>query len=259
MKLKEILAQWQIGMQEENSWNALFWGNHDQPRAISRFGSEDKYHSESAKMLATCQLLMRGTPYIYQGEEIGMPNADFESIDKYRDVESLNYYNILKENGMAENEILEILKIKSRDNARTPMQWDDSKNGGFSKATPWIDTANSYKKINAKSQIDDKESIFNYYKDLIKLRKEYISIAEGTIEFILEDNKNILGYIREYKNETILVLCNFYETETSIEINKDNISLNDAKKIIGNYRDEVKTNNTIKMRAYETLVYIIEK
>ena len=259
MKLKEILAQWQIGMQEENSWNALFWGNHDQPRAISRFGSEDKYHSESAKMLATCQLLMRGTPYIYQGEEIGMPNADFESIDKYRDVESLNYYNILKENGMAENEILEILKIKSRDNARTPMQWDNSENGGFSKATPWIDTANSYKKINAKSQIDDKESIFNYYKDLIKLRKEYISIAEGTIEFILEDNKNILGYIREYKNETILVLCNFYETETSIEINKDNISLNDAKKIIGNYRDEVKTNNTIKMRAYETLVYIIEK
>ena len=259
MQLKEILSQWQTGMQEHNSWNALFWGNHDQPRTVSRFGTEGEYYEKSAKMLATCQLLMRGTPYIYQGEEIGMTNADFENIDRYRDVESLNYYKILKERGVSEDEIINILKIKSRDNARTPMQWDDSVNGGFSKSTPWIDSAKSYSRINAKSQINNPDSIFNYYKDLIKLKKNNEIISDGEIEFVLQENTKVLAYLRKYEGEKVLVVCNFYGEETEIEVDKNIFDLNNSKKLIGNYKNEIKEENKISLRPYETTAYIIEK
>lgn len=171
IKLKKILNEWQIGMQKGNGWNALFWCNHDQPRIISRFGDDKKYYKESAKMLATMIYLLRGTPYIYQGEEIGMTNACFTNIKQYVDVESLNYFDILKSKGMKDGEIYNILQERSRDNSRTPMQWNNSKNAGFSESKSWIEVINNYRNINVENSLKDKDSIFYYYKKLIALRK----------------------------------------------------------------------------------------
>jgi trehalose-6-phosphate hydrolase len=169
--LKNIFKEWQEGMQEGNGWSAVFWCNHDQPRIVSRFGNDKEYHEESSKMLATAIHMMRGTPYIYQGEEFGMSNPYFDSIDQYRDVESINYYNILKAKGVEEDKILQILRSKSRDNSRTPMQWNNEENGGFTTGTPWISLGKSYKYINAKNAVEDKMSVFYHYKKLISLRK----------------------------------------------------------------------------------------
>ncbi len=159
-------------MQKGNGWNALFWCNHDQPRIISRFGDDKKYYKESAKMLATMIYLLRGTPYIYQGEEIGMTNACFTNIKQYVDVESLNYFDILKSKGMKDGEIYNILQERSRDNSRTPMQWNNSKNAGFSESKSWIEVINNYRNINVENSLKDKDSIFYYYKKLIALRKK---------------------------------------------------------------------------------------
>ncbi|WP_338259961.1 alpha-amylase family glycosyl hydrolase, partial [Bacillus anthracis] len=164
IKLKEIMSNWQIEMQKGGGWNALFWCNHDQPRIVSRFGNDEKYRNESAKMLATAMHMLQGTPYIYQGEEIGMTNPNFESIEQYRDVESLNIYDIKLEEGLSKEEIIGILKQKSRDNSRTPMQWNEDVNSGFTTSTPWISVAENFKEINVEKALEDKESVFYYYK-----------------------------------------------------------------------------------------------
>ena len=164
IKLKEIMSNWQIQMQKGGGWNALFWCNHDQPRIVSRFGNDEKYRNESAKMLATAMHMLQGTPYIYQGEEIGMTNPNFESIEQYRDVESLNIYDIKLEEGLSKEEIIGILKQKSRDNSRTPMQWNEDVNSGFTTSTPWISVAENFKEINVEKALEDKESVFYYYK-----------------------------------------------------------------------------------------------
>lgn len=251
LKLKKILFDWQVGMQEGNGWNATFWCNHDQPRIISRFGDDVNYPKESAKMLATVIHLMRGTPYIYQGEEIGMTNPNFESIDKYRDVEAINAYKNLLSKGYNEQEALEILRCKSRDNSRTPMQWNENKNAGFTEGTPWISVANN--KINAKSNVEDKDSVYNYYKNLIKLRKDYNVISHGTINPILKGDDKILAYIRKYNDEKLLVVCNFFGEETSISIDKEYIN---GKVIISNY-DDVLIKDEIKLRPYESFAILI--
>lgn len=243
-KLKNLFKEWQMEMDKGGGWNALFWCNHDQPRAISRFGNDEKYHNESAKMLATAIHLMQGTPYIYQGEEIGMTNAYFDDITEYRDVESLNYYDILIQE-KPEKEVLEVLKSKSRDNGRTPMHWNNSINGGFTTGTPWINLCKNYKKINAESQINDEESIFSFYKKLIKLRKESEVVQFGTYELLEEENSELYTYKRKYKNEEILVICNFYENEV---INK--LDLTGYDMILGNYKE-----NSKNIRPYETRVY----
>lgn len=208
-KLKELFVEWQMGMQKEHGWNALFWCNHDQPRIVSRMGDEGAYWKESAKMLAGMIHLMRGTPYIYQGEEIGMLNAHYPSIEQYRDVESLNYYQILLEQGKTETEALEILASRSRDNGRTPMQWKEGKYGGFSEAEPWIPMSENFRKeITVEAQQQDGTSILAFYKTLIAMRKEYPVIAEGEIAFAETKDDKILAYQRTLGDQKIVVLCN---------------------------------------------------
>lgn len=253
-KLKEILFDWQVQMQVGNGWNATFWSNHDQPRALSRFGDDKNYRIESAKMLATSIHLMRGTPYIYQGEEIGMINPNFESINEYKDIESINAYKNLIKKGYNEDEVLKILRYKSRDNSRTPIQWDE--NGGFTKGSSWIKMANNYKIINAKCEVEDKESIYNYYKKLIKLRREYDIISHGNIKPILKDHKSILAYIREYKGQKLLVICNFFAQSTEIDINQyiKNLKCNI---LIKNYYER-KIDEYMILKPYECFAILID-
>jgi trehalose-6-phosphate hydrolase len=251
MKLKQLIFDWQINMEKNNAWNAVFWCNHDQPRVISRFGSDDKYHKESGKMLATLIHCLRGTPYIYQGEEIGMTNPHFKSIEQYRDVESLNHYQILQDKGMTKEQALMILDVHSRDNSRTPMQWDDSINAGFTTGTPWIQTADNYTEINVKNSLEDKDSIFYYYQKLIQLRKNYDVIAYGDIKPLLREDKRVFAYERNYKSQKLIVICNFYPTTYEIELPYD---LSNYKCILNNYKNEAKAKK-IALKPYETLVY----
>lgn len=251
MKLKQLIFDWQINMEKNNAWNAVFWCNHDQPRVISRFGSDDKYHKESGKMLATLIHCLRGTPYIYQGEEIGMTNPHFKSIEQYRDVESLNHYQILQDKGMTKEQALMILDVHSRDNSRTPMQWDDSINAGFTTGTPWIQTADNYTEINVKNSLEDKDSIFYYYQKLIQLRKNYDVIAYGDIKPLLREDKRVFAYERNYKGQKLIVICNFYPTTYEIELPYD---LSNYKCILNNYKNEAKVKK-IALKPYETLVY----
>lgn len=252
-ELKNLLFSWQEGMQDNNAWSALFWCNHDQPRIVSRFGDDKKYHKESAKMLATVMHCLRGTPYIYQGEEIGMTNAYFDNINQYKDVESINYFNILKNNGIEEKEIYKILQSRSRDNSRTPMQWNDKENAGFSNAKPWIEVIDNYKEINAENNIKDENSIFNHYKKLIKLRKDYKVISEGKTIPILKDDKNVFAFIREYNNEKLLVINNFYGNECTIDLSNIDFDIKKSKCLLSNY-DEAVLDNTLKLRPYESIV-----
>ena len=251
MKLKQLIFDWQINMEKNNAWNAVFWCNHDQPRVISRFGSDDKYRKESGKMLATLIHCLRGTPYIYQGEEIGMTNPHFKSIEQYRDVESLNHYQILQDKGMTKEQALMILDVHSRDNSRTPMQWDDSINAGFTTGTPWIQTADNYTEINVKNSLEDKNSIFYYYQKLIQLRKNYDVIAYGDIKPLLREDKRVFAYERNYKGQKLIVICNFYPTTYEIELPYD---LSNYKCILNNYKNEAKAKK-IALKPYETLVY----
>lgn len=258
--LKDIFKKWQEEMQEGNGWSALFWCNHDQPRAISRFGNDKEYFNESGKMLATAIHMMRGTPYIYQGEEFGMTNPYFESIQEYRDVESINYYNILKEQGESTENVLEILKSKSRDNSRTPMQWNDSNNSGFTTGTPWIPVGKSYKEVNAENAVKDSDSIFNHYKKLIKLRKQYDVISKGNIKMILEDHTKVMAYVRRYENKVLLVINNFYGESTKVNIPSEILNeCTNSKIILSNYSDSCNLDGEISLRPYESIVYYIEK
>ena len=252
-ELKKLLFTWQKGMQNNDAWSALFWCNHDQPRIVSRFGDDKKYHKESAKMLATVIHCLRGTPYIYQGEEIGMTNAYFDNINKYKDVESINYFNILKNNGIEEKEIYKILQARSRDNSRTPMQWNDKENAGFSNANPWIEVIYNYKDINVENNLKDENSIFNHYKKLIKLRKDYKVISEGKTIPILKDDKNVFAFIREYNNEKLLVINNFYANECTIDLSSIDFDIKTSKCLISNY-DIAALDNIIKLKPYESIV-----
>jgi len=260
MELKNILNSWQIGMQDGNGWNALFWCNHDQPRIVSRIGNDQIFHKESAKMLATTMHLLRGTPYIYQGEEIGMPNPKFDQIEKYRDVESLNYYKILKGNGVAEEDILAILKSKSRDNSRTPIQWNDSENAGFTTGEPWISTGEDYEQINVEQALKDKDSIFYHYQKLIGLRKRYEIIVNGKYEALLMDHPQIFAYTRSLENQKLLVINNFYDQNTVFTL-PGNIDISgfEERILISNYNDSSPNLSEITLRPYESICYILEK
>ncbi|MCC5439450.1 alpha,alpha-phosphotrehalase [Clostridium botulinum] len=260
IKLKNIFNHWQVGMEEGNGWNAVFWCNHDQPRIVSRFGDDNKYHKESAKMLATSIHLLRGTPYIYQGEEIGMTNCYYDTINSYRDVESINFYNILKSEGKTEEEIIKILQAKSRDNSRSPMQWDNSNNAGFTKEEPWIKVCKKYKDINVENSLKDKNSIFYHYQTLIKLRKEYDIISYGNFKLILKEDKSIFAYLRNYKNEKLLVINNFYGKESLFKLPTE-LKLGEYKNkiLISNYKDSPIDFRKINLRPYESIVYHLER
>jgi trehalose-6-phosphate hydrolase len=250
-KLKKIFKSWQEGMQEGNGWNALFWCNHDQPRSVSRFGNDKLYWKESAKMLATCIHCMRGTPYIYQGEEIGITSGHFTDIHQYKDVESKNYYDIMRKAGKSHEEAIKILQARSRDNGRTPMQWSNEPYAGFSTAKPWIDVPKNYEYINVKIEESDQDSILQYYKELIKLRKNETLIADGEIKFILDDCEDVLAYKRFSNEEEILVLNNLKEKEVVLDLSKD---LSKYKKLLGNYDGIILENTKIKLRPYESIV-----
>lgn len=256
IKLKEIMSNWQIEMQKGGGWNALFWCNHDQPRIVSRFGDDKEYRNESAKMLATAMHMLQGTPYIYQGEEIGMTNPKFESIEQYRDVESLNIYNIKLEEGLSKEEIIGILKQKSRDNSRTPMQWNEEMNSGFTTSTPWISVAENYKEINVEKALEDKESVFYHYKKLIELRKTYDVITEGEYAILDENDPKIWAYTRTTESEVLLVINNFYGEEITYSV-PAHVQLDGMKQevLLSNYKDSSKDITNLDLRPYESIVY----
>lgn len=249
--LKNILTRWQKGLQDI-AWNSLYWENHDQPRSVSRFGNDsDEYREISAKMLATCIHMMQGTPYVYQGEELGMTNCPFNTLNNFRDLESINAFHELTEQGkMTEEDMLAAISYKGRDNARTPMQWDDSAYAGFSTANPWIMVNPNYTKINAKDQVNREDSVFKYYQKLIKLRHESELIVYGTYDLILDDDKDIYAYIRTLGNEKLIVYCNFSENTRDVEIPEEFVN---GKVLISNYSD-AKANRKITLRPYEAIV-----
>lgn len=249
-QLKDLFRTWQEGMQQNNGWNAVFWCNHDQPRIVSRLGDEGAYWKESAKMLAACTHLMRGTPYIYQGEELGMTNPHYTSIGEYKDVESLNYYRILLERGKSEREALEILAARSRDNGRSPVQWSADANAGFSDACPWISLSDNWKEINAEAQMQDETSVLAFYRQLISLRKSMKIIQEGEIHFILEEEERVLAYERTWEKEHMTVLNNL----SSETIWMDFPDLRRGhRKILGNYDGLELENEKLILRPYETI------
>lgn len=211
LKLKKILMEWQVGIHNGGGWNAIFWCNHDQPRVVSRFGDDtnELNRQASAKMLAIALHMLQGTPYIYQGEEIGMTDPHYTSIQKYRDVESLNAYTHLKEEGIPEEEILTILSQKSRDNSRTPIQWNQNENAGFTSGTPWIDLPKNIDAINVEDAISNKDSVLHVYRQLIKLRHHYDIITYGDIEPLYMDHPQLFIYRRNYKNDSWLIIANF--------------------------------------------------
>lgn len=255
-QLKTILSEWQVGMQEGGGWNALFWCNHDQPRIVSRFGDDTHYHDLSAKMLATTLHMMQGTPYIYQGEEFGMTNPNFDSIDQYRDVETLNMYRNLTQTGLAEKEVLAILKQKSRDNARTPVQWNDSKNAGFTEVTPWIEVSSNYKEINAEKALNEQTSIFYHYQKLINLRKSYDIITTGKYRLILAADSDIFAYVRETEDEQLVVLSNFYPKEVSYDLKEENIiETKEETVLLTNGQMPTGTAHKGYLRPYESIVF----
>ena len=249
--MKKILTRWQKGLQDV-AWNSLYWENHDQPRSVSRFGNDsDEYREISAKMLATCLHMMQGTPYVYQGEELGMTNCPFNTLENFRDLESINAFHELTEQGKkTEEEMLAAISYKGRDNARTPMQWDDSAYAGFSTAEPWIMVNPNYTKINAKDQVSREDSVFKYYQKLIKLRHESDLIVYGTYDLILDDDKDIYAYTRTLEDEKLVVYCNFSANTREVEVPAE---FTDGKILISNYTD-AKADKKITLRPYEAVV-----
>lgn len=249
---KKILSRWQTGL-EGKAWNSLFLSNHDQPRSVSWFGNDsEQYREISAKMLGTCLHMMQGTPYVYQGEELGMCNAYFDQLEDYRDIESLNAYKELTETcGVSHEEMMGYLKRISRDNARTPMQWDDSANAGFTTGTPWIKVNSNYKTVNAKQQTTDPNSVFSYYKELIRLRHENDIIVYGEYELLEPQNEELFIYTRSWNNEQLMVLCNFTEKDIVIPAAVTAQIPADAQILISNYVGNLES----VLRPYEARVY----
>ena len=249
--LKKILTRWQKGLQDI-AWNSLYWENHDQPRSVSRFGNDsDEYREISAKMLATCIHMMQGTPYVYQGEELGMTNCPFNTLDNFRDLESINAFHELTEQGkMTEEDMMAAIGYKGRDNARTPMQWDDSAYAGFSTTNPWIMVNPNYTKINAKDQVNREDSVFKYYQKLIKLRHESELIVYGTYDLILDDDKDIYAYIRTLGDEKLIVYCNFSENTREVEPPEEFVN----KKVLISNHSDAKAKQKTPLRPYEAIV-----
>ena len=249
--LKAVLNRWQTYL-EGKAWNSLYWSNHDQPRSVSRYGNDSEAYRElSAKMLGTCLHMMKGTPYIYQGEELGMTNVPFASIDEFRDIESINAYSEYTEHGIISPEdMMKYLSCKSRDNARTPMQWNGEEHAGFTKGTPWIKVNPNYVKINAKEQMEREDSVFHYYQRLISLRKKEPVIIYGTFELLMPEDEDIFMYTRTYEQEKLLVICNFSQRERELEIPEE---WEKGTVLLGNYKDAA-VRRKMCLRDYEAIV-----
>ena len=250
-ELKSLYHSWGKEMSDKNGWSALFWNNHDQPRALNRFVDIQHFRNEGATMLAASIHLSRGTPYIYMGEEIGMIDPDYDSMADYVDVESINAYQMLLKEGKSEQEAFQIIQVKSRDNSRIPMQWDASENAGFSTGTPWLKTGKSYKDINVENDIQG--PIFTFYQNLIRLRKEMPIISEGSYKPAFEDSKQVYAFERQYEDEKLLVLNNFYATEVEIDLP---VVYQNGQILISNYED-VEVSEKILLKPYQTLAIYV--
>ena len=262
VKLKKCLEKWQKEL-HGCGWNSLFWDNHDLPRIVSRWGNDREYRVEAAKMLATVLHGMEGTPYVYQGEELGMTNVRFDSIEQYQDIEIRNMYRERLEKGYAEKDIMESIYAKGRDNARTPMQWDDTENAGFTTGTPWLGVNPNYTEINVRSQLHDENSVFHYYKKLIHLRKENSIFVDGDFTLLLPEDENIFAYVREYEGRKLLVAANFTDKEVECPLLKEwggpadedgaaKSRDNGVKLLIHNYND---LPSQQKLRPYEAMIW----
>lgn len=251
LKLKEIFKRWQKEL-SGCGWNSLFWNNHDLPRIVSRWGNDKEYRTESAKMLAILLHGMQGTPYIYQGEELGMTNVAY-AIEDYRDIETRNMYRERLERGYDKKEIMASIHAKGRDNARTPMQWDDSENAGFTTGIPWIRINPNYREIHAVSQVNDPESIFSCYQKLIRLRKNYDVFVDGTFHMVLEEDPDFFAYQRENNRSQLLVICNFFGHTRTYPLKTD---WKDMELLIGNYAS---VEQPEIFRPYEARMYVIRR
>ncbi len=254
LDLKQTFTKWQKGL-EGSGWNSLYLNNHDQPRMVSRFGDDGEYWLESAKMLGTFLHMLQGTPYIYQGEELGMTNVQFDSIEDYKDIETLNMYKEKVDAGVAPEQIMQSIYAKGRDNARTPMQWDESENAGFTTGTPWISVNPNYREINAAKQVDDPNSIFHYYKKLIELRKQHEIIVYGDYDLLLPEHPTIYAYTRILADGKLLVILNFSSEHTLFELPEE-CSYKTQELLIGNYDvDQKESIEKIELKPYEARVY----
>ena len=255
-ELKNVMSRWQTELAGK-AWNSLFWCNHDQPRMLSRMGNDTpEYREGSAKMLATCLHMMQGTPYIYQGEELGMTNYPFSSLDEFRDIESINAYHEYTEKGIIEQgEMFDYISYKGRDNARTPMQWDDSENAGFTTGIPWITVNPNYTEINAKEQVSRETSVFHYYKKLIELRKQYGIVVYGDYKLLLPDSEDIYSYLRSYKDQQLLVVCNYTDKEIMYELPEELIG--DTKEILISNYDRNVVDGSMRLAPYESIVVLV--
>ncbi|TCL56004.1 oligo-1,6-glucosidase [Kineothrix alysoides] len=255
LPIKKIFSKWQTAL-ADCAWNSLYWDNHDQPRAVSRFGNDSSQYRElSAKMLATCLHMMKGTPYIYQGEELGMTNFPFQEMSQFRDIESINSYKELVDGGVVgHDKMMSYLRCKSRDNARTPMQWNRNIHAGFTTGTPWIEVNPNYDQINAENEVANSNSVFHYYKKLIELRKEYDIIVYGSFELIMDDDPEIFAYIRRLGNKKLLTLCNFSDEELEVRIPEEFCG-EKAELLIHNYCTS-KGECENKLLPYEALVLL---
>ena len=254
LDLKKVLSKWQTELEGEG-WNSLFWNNHDLPRIVSRWGNDREYRVESAKMLATLLHGMKGTPYIYQGEELGMTNVRFEDINEYNDIETLNMYKDRISKGYSHDEIMASIYAKGRDNARTPMQWDSTENAGFTTGNPWLAVNKNYKFINAEDCLQDKDSIFYHYKKLIDIRKHNDTIIYGNYKLLLPEDKNVFAYSRELNGDKIVVVCNFYNKEINLNFKED---FNNVEILLSNYKDSSIFMKDLKLRPYEAIMYRVK-
>ncbi|MBS4638658.1 alpha,alpha-phosphotrehalase [Aeromonas media] len=257
LELKRIFNHWQSGMHGKG-WSALFWCNHDQPRIVSRFGDEGEHRVVAAKMLASTLHGLQGTPYIYQGEEIGMTNPGYQHIDDYQDVESRNIFAIKQAEGMSEAEILAILAAKSRDNSRTPMQWSAAPNAGFTQGSPWLKPAANYPEINAEAALADPDSVFWHYRDLIALRKAHPIFTQGDYQELLAGNEQIWAYTRSANGQTLLVVSNFYGEPVEFALPAE-LQTGEGRLLLGNYPDSPARPQSCELRPYESLIWLMEQ
>lgn len=256
-ELKQIMSAWQYGL-ESSGWNSLYWNNHDQPRAVSRFGDDGEYREQSAKMLALCLHGMKGTPYIYQGEEIGMTNVSFPSIQSYKDIETLNWFNEKKDKDNKEKDLLKPIHERGRDNARTPMQWNERRHAGFTTGTPWIEANPNYKQINVENALANKDSIFYFYKQLIALRKSEEILIHGDFQEWLKEDEAIYAYTRTWQDTIWLIVCNFTSDQQSRRLPEE---LGEGKQqlIITNESGINHRLPEIELQPYEAFIYSIKK
>ncbi|MYL69954.1 alpha,alpha-phosphotrehalase [Halobacillus litoralis] len=248
--LKENFEKWQTALHGVG-WNSLYWNNHDQPRIVSRFGDDGEYREKSAKMLAICLHMMQGTPYIYQGEELGMTNVHFETLEEYKDIELLNMYKEKKEQGWSHEDLMKAIYVKGRDNARTPIQWNDKENGGFTDGTPWIQVNPNYKEINAERALEDRNSVFYFYQQLIRLRKEINIITDGRFELVMREDPNVFAYKRVSDEGCLLIVCNFSEEEVALE--EEIVKEIEGKPVV--ITNETESSNRGRLAPYEGTVY----